>query len=51
MVVGIEVAVKHLGTKSSEIGCMSGEAGALPKCEVETPMTPDHSNFRVHSSG
>ena len=28
-----------------------GDAGALPKCEVKTLMTPNHTAFQVRSSG
>ena len=29
---------------------MSGDAGALPECEVYTLMAPDQSTFQVHGS-
>ena len=32
-------------------GRMSGDAGALPECEVKTLMTPDNIAVQVHSSG
>ena len=30
---------------------MSGDAGELPECEVETLMTLDHTDFEVRGSG
>ena len=33
------------GTMTGGAGRMSGDAGALPKCEVKTLMTPDHTTF------
>ena len=30
---------------------MSGDAGALPECEVKTLLTPNHTAFQVHISG
>ena len=30
---------------------MSGDAGALPECDVKTLMTPNHTAFQVRSSG
>ena len=39
----------HAG-QSPAVGRMSGDAGALPECEVITLMTPDHNAVQVHSS-
>ena len=30
---------------------MSGDAGALPMCEVKTLMTPDHTAFQCAALG
>ena len=30
-------------------GCMSGDVGALPECELKTPMTPDHTAVQARS--
>ena len=38
---------KAYGTKTDG-GHMSGDAGALPECEVDTPMTHDRTTFPVH---
>ena len=47
----MEVVVgKHL-VKQGGVGRMSGDAGALPECEVRIMITPGHSHFRVRSSG
>ena len=32
------------------VGRMSGDAGALLECEVNTLMTPDHTACQVHNS-
>ena len=39
------------GTKPGGIGRMEGDAKALPECDVETLMIPDHTAFQVHSFG
>ena len=36
--------------KAMWAGRMSGDAGAIRKCEVKTLMTSGHSAFQVHSS-
>ena len=33
------------------VGRMSGDAGAFPKCEVNTLIIPDCTNIQVRSSG
>ena len=38
------------GTKPGWVDRMSGEAGALPKCEEGTHITPDHTALQVRSS-
>ena len=38
------------GTQPGGLCRMSWDAGELPKCEVKTLMTPDHTAFHVHSS-
>ena len=30
---------------------MTSDAGALPRCEVKTPMTPDHTAFQCTDLG
>ena len=37
--------------KKTGVGCMSVVAGALPECEVDTVMTPNHTAFQVRGSG
>ena len=37
--------------KAKGVGRMSGDTGALPECEVKTPMTPYHTAIQVRSSG
>ena len=47
------VGGKHAG-QSHRVYCMSGDAGALPVCEMNKLMTPDHhfyATFQVCSSG
>ena len=34
-----------LGTRTGECGRMSGDAGALSKCEVKTLMASNHTAF------
>ena len=50
VMAGMEVVVGRYAGQSQG-GCMSGNAGALPKCEVKTLMTPDNTAFQVRSSG
>ena len=38
----------YAGQRREGGGLMSGDAEALPECEVKTP---DHTAFQVHSSG
>ena len=47
MVGGREVC----GTKSGGVGHLSGDAEAIPECEVKTLMTPDHTAYHVGSYG
>ena len=38
-------------TKPGGVGCMSGDARALPECKLKTLIAPDRTAFQVRSSG
>ena len=40
----------HAG-QSQGVGCMSGDAGAFPECDVKPLMTLDHTAVLIGSSG
>ena len=46
----MEVVVGRHVVQGQGAGRKSGGVGALPECEVNTPMMPDHATFEVHSS-
>ena len=48
---GMEVVVGTYAGQSQGVGCMSGDAGIFPECEVNTLITSDHTAIQVCSSG
>ena len=48
---GMEVVDGKHARQNQRVGRMSGDAGALTDCEVNTLMIPDHTDFQLRSSG
>ena len=51
MGAGMEVVVGRHAGQSQGVDLMSGDAGALPVCEVNTLIIPDLTTIQVRSSG